>query len=429
MGLPVWITDIYPFEDKQYSIEEWAKIIMESGINPEAQIRVEPNIPCPKRSLLMGQPQFMMTWPKFARNVLFNSGQPGELTPSDFVDFAYKSVPEELLKVFWGDNRGIHAISAREQAVKVLHIIEGNRLFTIRNDTAEKLGKTTINQDVPIQMLHIPQSGIVYVEVGDKKPAVPELQLANADDPYESDYLEGFYMYENLHEGEGLERHISAQGESVRFVMENVFGYTGWESVRSINFHFQGIVDNTNPNPANTSFAYLSIYIPVYEDRDISLSELLEKHLEWWHSDETVIQHLGADPELIKRDEEFKRKLLSFAAIVCLYIGSSSYREEFYELTEARKRIQASGTKKKPKAIRKSLRTVDRIYVSPVLKDSERLGGSSGEKGKKSFHIRNGHMRLQAYGEGRKLRKIKWIEPMLINAESEEMPVQKQRKY
>ena len=54
---------------------------------------------------------------------------------------------------------------------------------------------------------------------------------------------------------------------------------------------------------------------------------------------------------------------------------------------------------------------IGRHYVFPG-------NGSHGRSGvSPRMHYRRGHMRQQAYGEGRSLRRAQWIEPMLIAAE------------
>lgn len=427
MTLPNWLTDIYDFEDKQYSLKQWGDVILNSGFSVDNFIKVNPSTPCPKRTLLSAQPHAILMFPKPTRDKILSYSKPESITPVELMQLIINEVPVQTREYFWGEASGSFLIGAKEQAVKVLHTIEGDRLYTIRNDTLAKLEQTTINPEIPISMLHSPEDGIIYIELGDIKPAIKSIFLQNPENNYDNDYIDGFYLYENNVTQLELSNPISSSGESVREVIENRFGYKNYDSIRSLNFNFEGCV-TPGSSDIGTGFTFMNLYIPVYKDREISLAEVLQKHIDWWHGDKAILEMIG-NAELVKRDAEIKKSLAYFASLVCLYITSSNYREEFYELTEARKRIELSGAKKKNNAKKKSLKAVNRIYISPGLLDNSQQPDFGSNSNKKSFHVRNGHMRLQAYGEGRAKRKVIWVEPMLINAEKGGEIKHKHRKY
>lgn len=425
MTLPSWINDIFEFEDREYSSSEWASVVTKQFKGNINAIRVTPFIPEPKRFLLTGQAHFIMTLPRFARQLLLNSTTPGELNQYYALRLISGSLSNENFHKFFGPPENA-MIEAREQITKLIHIIEGSRIFTIRNDTAEKLAQTKLNSDIPASFLRTPENGIIYIELGDKKPAVPELYLQDVDVQDETRGLEGFYLSEHELTPDELASPITAEGDTPVEVMQKIFGYKGFSGIRRLNFNFEGCVDNTEEDPTDTPYMFVSLHLPIFEDADVSLEEILEKHLDWWHNDKNVL----LAPEIqksIRSERIVKKQLVNYAALALLYITNSSYREEFKDLAEARKRIAAAGAKKKKNAIKKSITAVDRIYVSPVSTKTTNPSDTTGKK--RAFHIRMGHMRLQAYGEGRKLRKVKWIEPMAINAEGGEPQPSKNRKF
>lgn len=423
-----WLNgNIFGFEDKQYSRQGYIDAFVASGLNPANTILTNPNLPCPKRIELMAIPQMILIFPTSFRNILVERVKHYE-SPSQIME-NLMLLPRDMLEFFTGPIFPNDKTNLKEQTIKLMHHLQGDRIYTIRNDTAAKLEMTGVNDNIPVSMLKAPEPGIIYVEIGDDKPGMKSLSLQNPDDPYKEDYLEGFYYYEEeLDIADIFARKISSKGETIKHVIENEFGYKGYDSVRTLNFHFESAVDLENETPIDTGFVFLNLQIPVYEDREIPLNEILEKHFAWWKKDALVVDQIGAD-ELIDAEMESRSNNIKAASLISLYMTSSNIRQEHLDLTEARKRIELSGTKKKKNARKKALRAVDRIYISPKLDDDFTKKISQTTQGKKAFHIRMGHLRMQAYGEGRSKHKVIWIEPTFINAEKDSDPVIKQKKF
>lgn len=415
---PIWSNDLFDFqENRAYQPSEWAQAIQASSFNPFSAITSNPDLPCPRRLEITGNTTCLFMLNKAEQEIVKNI-RPGQFTAFEFMNFMEYHMPSKALDYALGGGYRANPQGFAENCVKILHLAEGGRTYTVRNDTANMLEKTKISQDIPLDMLRSPELGITYVELGDNKPAMPSITIQNPDQPHLRDPIEGFYFYENELDLESAKNMlVSSKQESLYDVVTNVFGYQGFSSIRTLSFHFQSAVNLGRPDPLNTGYTYLKLFIPVFENsKNLSLSELLDKQFEWWKSDPVVVEQLEYSQDM-QAEIKARKELMFAATLICLYITSSNYRDEFSELTKARQRIINSGTKKLPNARKKSLRSVDRIYVSPKLELDENTKDYLSGKGKKSFHLRSGHIRMQAFGKDRAERKMIWVKPMLINAE------------
>lgn len=120
-------------------------------------------------------------------------------------------------------------------------------------------------------------------------------------------------------------------------------------------------------------------------------------------------------------------RLVSYLAKVFLYLGMKEGRSNLVnEHTELAARLERVEPKKRGKLERRLQRLYDRIVVGPDSLPQE-LGKGLGVAGTE-IHWRRGHFRMQPHGPRNSLRKVKYLQPMLVNAKTtstQDMPVPK----
>jgi hypothetical protein len=322
---------------------------------------------------------------------------------------------------------GIGASSATELSFRIVHAAQGGRIYTIRNETMDLLLETNVDDSLPANMVHAPEDGVVYVELGEKKYRGDDrfsfFSGLLPDGSPETEYLDGFFV--DSVETPTNEIKINHAGNILDGAgLLKLFGYPHTDRVRVLAFCFCGAIDPAKENPTNTGYTFSSLYIPVYEDEEqsnlIGIVDLIKRHLQAWSSFPGAFLEQHGDVQVDRNTA-----LLRLSSLILMYIGSSVYREEVRELDEALKRVDLAGTKKKAKRFQQSQAAVNRIYVSPRTNHSG-YGNSEGPEGRSvKTHYRKGFIKSQPYGEGWSKRKLVWIKPVIVNASKGDVPVVK----
>ena len=306
----------------------------------------------------------------------------------------------------------VGAQTFNEMAFCVVHAAQGERIYTLRSHVVEQLLETQIDLSVPTDMIHAPEEGVVYLELGEQKFLnEPRLSFGDydIDGQADIDYVDGFYVDESLVDTESL--HTSGMhGKTINgttLLEELELDYSA--KIRKIDFCFCGAVNPQKARPTNTGFQFASLIIPVYEGgEELSLTNLIEKHEIWL----TRIQ----SPQSIQAGG--CASLLRFACLVLLYVASQSYREVSNELDEARKKLARVGTKKLEKILKQSIRAVNRTYLSPSQSDDS-VSAMRADKTLKT-HYQKGYISMPPYDDKCSKPKPVWIKPVIVNSDSGE---------
>lgn len=313
--------------------------------------------------------------------------------------------------------------SSKENMIKLAHLSQGGTIYSIRDHIQKQLIDTQLHNSVSSGFLQSPESGVIYVECGESRDieGMPQIISVKNNSPsvdfgayakcYET--VEGFYIYQTQHTIAELLRINTGAGESIPSFLHRC-GYSGFDSVRVVNLHFQasGILPDGKPSK-DSGFYFASLYVPIFEDnREISLLELIENHFDYWAQYNPTVAHKNKD----ENDElnAMLKTLLSFAVINLLYINHTEFRQEVFDGVKAFERLKTAGKKKFDKLSRQLTRRVNRVYIGPSLEDDKDYLDSSRDRRKVKGHLRRGHIRSQAHGEGRALRKTIWIRPKWI---------------
>lgn len=133
------------------------------------------------------------------------------------------------------------------------------------------------------------------------------------------------------------------------------------------------------------------------DDSRSLVTTIREAMTEYWSDDEAVIL----------------TEKLNRIAKVLLYCGVNGVRmERINELSQARAQMNALGPKKRAKAERQTQRLYDRVVVgpdkTPAMQTSEHSNSGI------TPHWRRGHFRNQVHGPRNTLRKIVFVEPVIV---------------
>lgn len=254
--------------------------------------------------------------------------------------------------------------------------------FLLDDALVELLEHTDIAQDIPLSMFNLPYSRF-YVELGKSRTCRCTIPNALSGDHI----LEGAYVERGLHD----------EGEFIYLVL------TG----SPLGKH--DAADD----------ATLSMALPV-SDLNRPIHEVLVE-AQRRARQEAAPAGLAVSPEEWA-DDALKAVLLLAKAL--LYIGMPGTRRALHpERTQALAAIRAiKSTAKRVKAQRRADRTYDYVLIAPQpehLKTANSLTGDGGPR----THWRRGHYRLQAHGPQYSLRKLIFIEPILVGA-APDQPVQ-----
>lgn len=130
-------------------------------------------------------------------------------------------------------------------------------------------------------------------------------------------------------------------------------------------------------------------------------------------------------------DETERRRLLeavNFVVKLFLYLGLKNARQVVEtSYTQALKRLERIGPKKRAKAGRQIKSLYDRITVGPTALAASSEANSTGHG--KAPHWRRGHFRMQIHGPGRLERKLIFVAPMMVRADRLDENVPQPKTY
>lgn len=164
--------------------------------------------------------------------------------------------------------------------------------------------------------------------------------------------------------------------------------------------------------PLDSSFMHYRMVIPdAWQDDPIST--IVQRQM-------NVVEQLGLNSD--KNDtagyHAMLLDLVSHCIKVLFFISCDSVLlEQANSFTETTARLDRVGPGKKAKVKKQLARAYDKIIIRPKYDSNEEQNdyreANSTTRSVES-HWRRGHFRMQAYGKGRKLRRVKLIKPMFI---------------
>lgn len=169
-----------------------------------------------------------------------------------------------------------------------------------------------------------------------------------------------------------------------------------------INFRFTCFYANQSPCDYTGTYP-LDLQVSQIADAPFADASYMEEAL--WHIEHTVPEDGPKDEE---EDKQLQCAVISFATKLMLALT-------------ARPEMVTEGTCVRPARIRRGVVTKDELWSPNMIgweyraKHSVPQGGTHASP---RMHWRRGHMRNQVHGEGRALRKLMWIEPMLVSSAS-----------
>ncbi|MEE1913646.1 hypothetical protein ACK36G_18635 [Aeromonas veronii] len=283
----------------------------------------------------------------------------------------------------------------------IYHAFTSGSIMELRNSVVESLLNTDVSGDVPCRFLRSPMSSC-YIEFGDKDMEMP-LFVDNVETGRH--VLQGVYI---------IEREVSNMA-TIEGSAANL-GINPDEPARIMDLMFVG---RAKSNPLDDAVFHLSLYL---QDDDMPVQEMIERHMRHYTSKELASYRglfstsLGHRPNVSEVD--VYSGYLMWMTKVMLYLNIASFRREVMnERTELLKRISALGPKKAAKQARKINTVYDRVVIGPAAEVENHLQGTAGdgERRHNRPHFRRGHIRMQAYGEQKSLRKPIFIQPLFVN--------------
>ena len=249
----------------------------------------------------------------------------------------------------------------------------GGWLFQTRDELDARLRQTDIGDQAPCKFLRLPYP-VMFLEFGESRST----PLTISHDDSGAHVLEGVYLSEHR------------------------LG----SDARMLYFLFCGSpMDKRNLlDDVTRSFA-----LPIDREEDppeTALAAMVDHYRGLKHQQRTPEYQVQECVEAIYR-----------AAKVLLYLNSHHpVTESRLEYSELQQRLQRVKAGKRAKLERKAHRAYDRVVIGP--RSTESPAESSSHHRSVEAHWRRGHYRLQAYGPKRVDRKLIWIEPTLIGADS-----------
>ena len=269
--------------------------------------------------------------------------------------------------------------------------------FVLDDELVHMLEQTDIAQDVPMSLFNLPYPRL-YVELGRRR----DIETTIANEMSGDHVLEGAYIEQGHH---------LVEGELIYLVM------TGSPLGK------QGPEDD----------ATMSVALPLVAPGaagDRPIAEVIRTAQERAMADARMAGLRIQPPAWM--EQTIRAILLLVKAL--LYIGLPGTRREMHpERTELLK--AAAGLKspaKKQKASRRAERAYDYIRISaqPEHQANATLPDTGNESGRSvKTHWRRGHYRLQAHGVQMSLRKLVFIQPVLVAAHGAAASVPQPTRY
>lgn len=290
-------------------------------------------------------------------------------------DLANKSENGAKLKKVFGDQPEAYAkfIGALLPAVLMkAHFTGKTPTMQVDSELLKRLHNTDIDKGMPVGML-IPPFKRCYIRFGNGHDSelsfVAESKLRQ---PVDGCYIESSALYDGLK-------------------LEITFC--------------------TQPTKERPEDDYFAACVVDLSDPEMGLDEALTHT--WKQIEE---QNKRLPWVLAAGHEEDIRKACALLGKVLLYINCPSCRMEKREDRSAmiKRRAGIKSPRKADKLARQAGKLYDYVLITGTFEPTEGdgVGGDTGRH--VSAHWRRGHFRNQPYGEGRKLRKPVWIQPILV---------------
>lgn len=251
--------------------------------------------------------------------------------------------------------------------------------FVIADELVAMMENTDIADDVPSSMVNVPYSRF-YVEFG--KSRTCGLSLPNIVSGQH--ILEGAYIERGVHSSLGDGLYVLLTGSPL--------GKSG-----------------------NMDDATHSLFVPL-EDPNRSVKDSLDLTFKLGTK---VAQEYGYNvtpPAFLQQAFDD----LLFLLKVLLYINLPEARKELRKEKTQHEKVSSSlqSTAKKAKALKRGRALIDHILISapPASATTTKQGASDARSMKQ--HWRRGHYRMQAHGPQSSLRKVLFIQPVLVHGDS-----------
>lgn len=271
------------------------------------------------------------------------------------------------------------------------------RMFEFTSDLTEALSLTDVGGDVPAQFLRAP-APVCYLHFGDQYVDFP-LVVSNRESGDHK--LEGVYIVEN--QVETIAGHQDGFKE---------LGINPDAPCRILNLMFVG---RPKSGLLDDSTFHMTVYV---QDESMSVSELVDRHMRHYTNADTV-RLASVIPGYVSPPNEERLgeyvDLLNWLTKALLYLNTADVRRQMLaERSDLAKRLSEIGPKKAAKVKRAMMAAYDRIMIMPTETLAPSVRGDHHARTNRP-HFRRGHIRMQAHGEGHKLRRPVFIKPMLIN--------------
>lgn len=418
--IPEWLVESLGEEKPYFSQEELFHILQTRHKEIAHILHSNPNLPSPRRWIISGLAAYIAVLPhKMVSRFLMESENREETHHLILKLLAEYHNAGEVLADEAKMIQGMGENPIIELGYRIVCAAQGERIYTIRNNVIEQLLHTSVDESIPASMVQAPEQGVVYCEFGETKLIGHEAFGFYTEDEHgnpEIEYADGFYVDQEVFPSSEVK--VNSKGVTVDgYQILKELGLEKADHIRVLGFCFTGATDVNASNIANSGYHYAVFHIPLYqdaegnlkEDESLSFLDLYDRHEKWWN-----------EPDSYKQRDQAFNKLVRFAILTLLYSSCQTYRETVSDLDKAREKVKTAGTKKKAKRQQQAMRAVNRIFISP--EPTKGIHSNHIEGRSVRTHYRKGYIRLQRIGKGRTERKLVWISPTMVNADSGEKP-------
>lgn len=302
---------------------------------------------------------------------------------------------DNMYQAMLHDPAGINGGSLGATFLAMRFALNNGAMFQTTDELDEMLANTDIADDIPIGMIRAPFPAC-YFEFGESRQS--PLRVFNAETG--NHVAEGCYLFE--------------------YEVEN---YRNEPTGR----HRHLLLVQTGTPKSNVGDDALQLFTIPILDEGATINETIEAYIKLHYAEVEAVQreHPGsmlrhAHVEMFEQAKDFLRHLLK----ILLYLSTDDHTQRrITEGSDALKALAAiKSTAKRNKAERKADKAYDRILLGHKRSagpEWETTRDPTGD-GRKLTKVgwRRGHFRNQAYGEGWKLRRTKWIKPTLVKGDA-----------
>lgn len=298
------------------------------------------------------------------------------------------------------DTRGAPGTSNFGGMLTLLHYmrykLQGGKLFETTDALEHALLETDVGDDCPMNYFRPPYPAI-YISFGETRSC--PVQVWNAQSGLH--ILEGVYLQETR----GIaQADLSIPEREARFL-----GIADGAPLRTLSVLIVG-----SPVGKANAMDDATIAFEIFcADENQTVLHALDRTMACYTQNKLEDYLQPPHPQ----EHACARAALAHAAKVLLYLNCENARTQtLSEYTDLAARIRNLGPAKAAKAERRLRRIFDRIRVGPAS-FAQPAGPRPGGSGEKGPHWRRGFFRQQPYGQERAMRKLRWIERVLVRAD------------